>query len=64
VERDLVDELSLAVYPVVVGDGLRLFAERGPTHAMALLDYRATPAGITLQTFRPAGRASFGTVEA
>ena len=63
-EHDLVDELNLAVYPVVLGEGLRIFPERGPTHAMTLVDSRATSAGITLQTFRPAGRASFGTVEA
>ena len=29
-ERDLVDELNLRIYPVVVGDGLRLFPEHGP----------------------------------
>ena len=28
-ERDLVDELNLRIVPVVVGDGLRLFPERG-----------------------------------
>jgi len=60
-ERDLVDELNLQLYPVVVGDGLRLFPERGQTHALTLVDSRTTPSGVTLQTFRPAGRASFGT---
>ena len=29
-ERDLVDELNLRIYPVIVGDGLRLFPEHGP----------------------------------
>ena len=63
-ERDLVDELALVVYPVVVGDGLRLFPEHGPTHTMELVESRPTPSGITIQTYRPAGRAVFGTVEA
>src|SRR5262245_32784456 len=30
-DRDLVDELNLIVHPVVVGDGLRLFPDKGPT---------------------------------
>jgi dihydrofolate reductase len=60
-ERDLVDELSLEVYPVVVGDGLRLFPERGPSHGLALVESRSTPTGVMLQTYRPTGRASFGS---
>ncbi len=61
-ERDLVDELNLRLYPVVVGDGLRLFPEHGPTHSMELVESRSTPSGVTLLTYRPAGRAQFGTV--
>ena len=63
-ERDLVDELGLIVYPIVVGDGLRLFPEHGRTHTMELVESRPTPAGITILTYRPAGRAKFGQVEA
>ncbi len=63
-ERDLVDELGLIVYPIVVGDGLRLFPEHGPTHTMELVESRPTPSGITILTYRPAGRARFGQVEA
>ena len=59
-ERDLVDELNLRVVPVVVGDGFRLFPERGQTHALTLVESRSTPSGVTLQTYRPAGRATFG----
>ena len=60
-ERDLVDELHLHLYPVVVGDGFRLFPERGQTHALALVESRSTPSGVTIQTYRPKGRATFGT---
>ena len=60
-ERDLVDELNLLIYPVVVGDGMRLFPERGPTHDLALIESRTTPSGVMLQTYRPAGRANLGT---
>ena len=61
-DHDLVDELNLRLYPVVVGDGLRLFPEGGQTHDMALLESRSLPGGVTLLTYRPAGRASFGPV--
>ena len=59
-ERDLVEELNLQVYPVVVGDGQRLFPEQGQTHNLTLVESRSTPSGVTLQTYRPAGRATFG----
>lgn len=56
-ERDLVDELNVRLYPVVVGEGRRLFAERGQTHT--LVESRSTPSGVTIQTYRPAGRPTF-----
>jgi dihydrofolate reductase len=59
-ERDLVDELNLRISPVIVGDGLRLFPEKGPTHNLELADSWPTKAGVMIQTYRPAGRASFG----
>ncbi len=60
-DRDLVDELDLHLYPVVLGDGLRLFPERGQTHDLTLVESRSTPSGVMIQTYRPAGRATFGT---
>ena len=59
-ERDLVDELNLRIYPVVVGDGLRLFPERGQTHSLELVESIATGSGVMFQTYRLAGRATFG----
>ena len=57
-ERDLVDELNLRVYPIVIGDGLRFFPEHGPTHDLELVESRATPSGVMLQTYRPTGRVA------
>ena len=61
-ERDLVDELNLLIYPVVLGDGLRLFPEQGQTHRLELIESKTTPSGVMIQTYRPAGRATFGVV--
>ena len=61
-ERDLVDELNLITYPVVLGDGLRLFPEQGQTHRLELLDSTVRPNGAMIQVYRPAGRATFGTM--
>ena len=62
-ERDLVDELNLRIYPVIVGDGLRLFPEQGQTHNLELVESRSTSTGVMLQTYRPAGRATFGRAD-
>jgi dihydrofolate reductase len=58
-DRDLVDELNVRLYPVVVGDGLRLFPERGQTHDLTLVESRSMPSGVTILTYRPAGRLTF-----
>ena len=58
-ERDLVDELNLRIVPVVVGEGMRLFPERGQSHDLTLVESLTTPAGVTFQTYRLSGRATF-----
>ena len=57
--RDLVDELTLLTYPVVVGQGTRLFPASGPDAALELVDSRATSGGVTIQVYRPAGRPEY-----
>jgi dihydrofolate reductase len=46
VERDLVDELRLMVFPVVLGAGKRLFGDDPAQHALTLVETR--PAGETV----------------
>lgn len=61
IENDLVDEVNLLIVPVVVGQGARLFPDAGPDLALDLVESRAFPKGITLQTYRPAGRPQYAT---
>jgi hypothetical protein len=49
---------------VVVGQGTRLFPDRGTDIALDLADSRAFPKGITLQVYRPTGRPQYTTAAA
>jgi dihydrofolate reductase len=60
-EHDLVDEMKLLIIPIVVGQGARLFPDKGPDIALDLVESRAFPKGITLQIYRPAGRPQYAT---
>jgi dihydrofolate reductase len=61
VDNHLVDEIILLTYPVVVGQGTRLFPATGPDIALELVDSRATPSGVTIQVYRPTGRPQYAT---
>jgi dihydrofolate reductase len=60
-ENDLVDEMTLIVIPVVLGQGARLFPETGPDLALDLVESRVDSKGVTIQVFRPAGRPQYAT---
>ena len=60
-ESRLVDEMILFTYPVVVGQGTRLFPDSGPDAALELAESRATPDGLIIQVYRPTGRPQFAT---
>jgi dihydrofolate reductase len=58
-EHRLIDEFVLLTYPVVVGQGRRLFPANGPDLGLELVDLRSTPKGLTLQTYRTTGRPEY-----
>jgi dihydrofolate reductase len=60
-DNHLVDEITLLTYPVVIGQGTRLFPASGPDTALELVDSRATPSGVTIQVYRPTGRPQYAT---
>jgi dihydrofolate reductase len=59
VDNRLVDEITLLTYPVVVGQGTRLFPATGPDTALELVDSRATSGGVTIHVYRPTGRPQY-----
>ena len=59
--NQLVDQLTLLVCPVVVGQGRRLFPDSGPDLALELVASRSTPSGVTIQVYRPTGRPRYAT---
>src|ERR671918_2728898 len=60
-DNQLVDEIILLTYPVVIGQGTRLFPDTGPDAALDLVDSRATAKGLTVQVYRPTGRPQYAT---
>lgn len=59
--NNLVDRLDLLIYPVIVGQGTRLFPETGPDIALDLVSTRTTSRGIAIQTYRLGGRPQYAT---
>jgi dihydrofolate reductase len=54
-EHGLADEVLLIVYPVLLGTGKRLFAERTPPRSFELVSTKAFPSGIIFSTYKVAG---------
>ena len=57
--NELVDEMTLLIVPVVLGQGARLFPDAGPDIALDLVDSRADSKGVTIQVYRPKGRPQY-----
>ena len=53
IDRDLIDEYLLLIHPLILGSGRRLFDDRGPFSALALVDSVTTTTGVLIGTYRP-----------
>jgi dihydrofolate reductase len=53
-EHDLVDELRLMVFPVVLGSGKRLFGETSDKKPLRLVDSRTVGDGVAILIYQPA----------
>ena len=55
VENDLVDELRLMVFPVVLGTGKRVFGETTDKKPLRLADSKTVGEGVTILVYQTAG---------
>jgi dihydrofolate reductase len=54
VDHDLVDELRLMVFPVVLGSGRRLFGDTSAKKRLQLVDSKTVGDGVAILVYRPA----------
>jgi dihydrofolate reductase len=51
---NLIDEYQLAIHPLVLGAGLRMFPDGAPYAALKLVDSKTTSTGVIMATYKPA----------
>lgn len=54
--QDLVDELRLMLFPVILGSGRRIFPETPDKHVFELADSRTYDSGVVVNAYRRPGR--------
>ena len=60
-ERDLVDEFCLKIFPVTLGMGKRLFDKGTIPAAYTLVESKSSPSGVIIATFKRAGEVKTGS---
>ena len=62
-DAGLIDAIRLIVFPVVLGSGMRLFADGRTPSSIRLADVVSTPSGATMQTLELSGPPEYAEVE-
>jgi dihydrofolate reductase len=60
-EHDLVDELRVMVFPVVLGTGKRLFGDGTVPAGLKLVDSKTSSTGVLIATYERAGDVEYGS---
>jgi dihydrofolate reductase len=63
-KHDLVDRFTLLVFPLVLGQGKRLFGEGTMPGGLKLLDAKTSASGVTISTYERAGEIKPGSFAA
>jgi dihydrofolate reductase len=62
-EHDLIDELRLWIFPLVLGNGKRLFGDGTIPGALKLVDSAVSKTGVTINVYERAGAIDTGSFE-
>ena len=60
-KHDLVDELWLKIFPVVLGQGKKLFTDEIPASAFTLIDCTTSPRGVIVANYKRSGDVKVGS---
>ena len=60
-EAKLIDRLVLMIFPLVLGEGKRLFGEETSPGAMRMVNHAVTALGTIIATYEPSGEVTTGT---
>ena len=61
IEAGLLDELTLMISPVVLGQGKRLFGDGTPPRTLKMTGHKVSDGGSIIVTYAPAGPVEIGT---
>ena len=61
-KHDLVDELWLKIFPIILGTGKSLFGEGTIPAAFTLTESTVTPSGVIIANYKRAGKVKTGTI--
>ena len=61
-QNRLIDEMNLIIFPVILGQGIRLFPDVGNDFALQLVESSVKPNGVTIQVYRPKGHPEYSTI--
>jgi dihydrofolate reductase len=61
IAAELVDEYRIWVFPLVLGEGKRLFESSVPPRGLTLVETRSTPKGVLINTYRSGGPVKTGS---
>ena len=62
-DAGLLDELTLMISPVVLGQGKRLFGDGTPPRTLKMSEHRVSDGGNIIATYQPAGPVEIGSYD-
>ena len=61
IEAGLLDELTLMISPIILGQGKRLFGDGTPPRTLKMTGHKVSEKGSVIVTYEPAGPVEIGT---